>query len=133
MFKKLFKNAFKPKDAEFGFNLKYVSGLKNHNEIKGFQKGDCKLNFKNREMIIQQGENIIVEKMSNVSLVRTWDFQRRYLIIEFNTKNHNEYKFSVEMSGNVANIILIQPLVRYLDSLEIPLEHCGRSDVEDAE
>lgn len=131
MLKQLFKNAFIPKEMKFGFNLQFISGLKNHNEIKGFQKGDCALNFENQKMYIRQGDNEIVENVSNISSVRSWAFKRRYLIIEINTKNHNEYKFSIEMSGNVANIILINPFIRYFDSHGIPFEYCAESDSED--
>lgn len=131
MLKQLFKNAFKPKDAKFGYNLYFVSALKNHNEVKEFEKGKCSVTFENRTMTIQQGDNIIVEKMSNVSSIRTWAYKRRYLIIEFNTKNHNEYKFSLEMSNNIANGIVIKTLTRYADALNIPLEYCGITKDDD--
>ena len=133
VFKQAIANIFDKQKAKFGFNLNYVSGFLNHNEIKNFQKGICSINFENKQMTIKQNNEILVEEMKDVHSVRTWEYKRRYLIIEINTKTYNEYKFSIEIAGNVGNMIILKPLFTYLDAFGIPCEHSNDYDGEDIE
>lgn len=127
MLKQLFKNAFQPKEAKFGFDVEYVDGTLNHNPITNFQTGKCTLNFEKQIMTIKQNDNILTENMTDVESIRTWSLNRKFLFIQFNTKTHNEYKFKMDMSMDekVMYLILMQPLTKYADAFGIPITFDG--------
>lgn len=125
MLRQLFKNAFKPKEAKFGFNLDYIDGSLNHNPINNIKRGKCQLNFENQTFTIKQNDESLIDYMSDVHSIRTWTFKGNvYFAID--TKTHNEYKFSF---GAVD--YWLKALEKYATAFEIPFEYCGESDSDD--
>ena len=84
MLKQLFKNAFQPKEAKFGFNVEFVNGTLNHNPISNLQAGKCALNFEKQIMTIKQNNNVLTENMTDVESIRTWSLNRELFFIQFN-------------------------------------------------
>ena len=138
MFKQLFKNAFQPKEAKFGFNLNFVSGTLNHNPISKLKAGKCALNFENQIMYIKQGDEVLTENVSDIESIRTWTYKRKAFVMHIFTKTHNEYKFSTAFDNeNMLKMLILESLTRYANAHNIPNEFCGdfsnHGDSEDDE
>jgi len=127
MLKQLFKNAFKPKDAKFSFNIEFINGTLNHNPISNIKRGKCQLNFENQKFTIKQNDEILTDYMTDVDSIRTWTFQGN-VYFAINTKTYNEYKFSF---GTVD--FWLKSLERYAIAFNIPFEYCGESINNDDE
>lgn len=128
--KQVFNNLFDRKNAKFGFNVDFVNGYVNYNEITNIKKGKCSLKFENQEIIISQNNEIIKDFMSDVYNFRTWTFKGNiYFAIKMKTSS--EYMFSF---GNVD--LWLKSIENYSKAFNIPFEYCGESkenDIEDNE
>lgn len=134
MLKQLFKNAFQPKEAKFGFNVEFVNGTLNHNPISNLQAGKCALNFEKQTMTIKQNNNVLTENMTDVESIRTWSLNRELFFIQFNTKTYNEYKFKIKLADStIFNTMILQVLTRYADAFGIPITFDGNFKENDNE
>ncbi len=122
MLKQIFKNLFDRKNAKLGFNLDFVKGDVNHNEITKIKKGKCKLNFENQQIIISQNNEIITDNMNDVYNFRTWTFKGN-IYFAISMKTHSEYMFSF---GEVD--FWLKSLENYAQAFDVPFEYCGESE-----
>ena len=121
MLKQIFKNLFDRKNAKLGFNLIFINGYVNHNEITKIKKGACKLNFENQRFVILQDNESISDNMNDVYNIRTWTFKENvYFAIRM--KTHSEYMFSF---GTVD--FWLKTLENYAKAFNIPFEYCRES------
>ncbi len=128
MFKQLFKNAFNPKESKFGYNVDFVNGTLNHNPISKIKAGNCTLNFENQTFIFKQGEQTLIDNMSDIESIRTWTFKgKQYFSIE--TKTYNEYKFAMPILENeTIKHALLKPLFNIADAFNITIQDDGESE-----
>ena len=125
--KQFFSNLFNCKNAKLGFNVDFVNGYVNYNEITKIKKGKCVLNFENQQIIITQNNESISDYMSDVYNFRTWNFKGNvYFAIKMKTSS--EYKFCF---GNVD--FWLKALENYTKAFNIPFEYCGESGENDNE
>lgn len=115
MLKQLFSNLFDRKNAKMGFNVEFVSGYLNHNEIKNLHAGKCSLNFEKQEFIIKQDSETYSESMLNVYNFVKIQKENKFLL-HINTKTHNEFTFNFGEFD-----LWFQAIKNYADAFQIPL------------
>lgn len=124
MLKQIFSNLFDRKNAKIGFNVEFISGNLNHNEIKNLHAGKCSLNFEKQEFIIKQDSETYSESMLNVyNFVKIQE--KNKFLLEINTKTHNDFTFNFGESD-----LWFQAIKNYADAFQIPFVFEDKTEEE---
>ncbi len=122
----------------FKFDVFFVSGNINHNNINNLQKGKCLLKVENGLMSFIQGDNVIQDNVLDIESIRTWVYEG-YDYFAIKMKTHSEYMFSLLIDSAADNQALVNTLkagmVKALQllasKLNVEYTDCGESQPAD--